>query len=136
MKYLLDTDICVNLMNGRNDTNILKNLHKIEPDNVGISVLTLSELVFGAMNSSQPDVSREVVDVFCASLMVCYFDEEAAWSYGALRADLRRKGEPVGAMDMLIAAHALALDVTLVTNNEKEFKRVPNLRVENWVKKP
>ena len=99
---------------------------------MGISAIVLAELKHGVEKSSRPDQNRIALDKFCAPLTVLAFDDAAAGAYGRIRADLERDGQTIGAMDMLIAAHALAENAVLVTNNEREFRRVEGLAVENW----
>ena len=130
MKYLLDTDICIYILRGQ-PKKVAERFRRLRPGDVGLSSIALAELAFGAAYGESPR-NRERLETFVAPLSVVDFDQEAALAYGQLRADLFRRGTPIGPLDMLIAAHALALDVTLVTNNEREFKRVPGLRVENW----
>jgi tRNA(fMet)-specific endonuclease VapC len=100
---------------------------------IGISTITLAELEYGAAKSQQPKKNREALEQFISPLEVAAFDREATAAYGKIRAALEKRGSPIGSMDMLIAAHALSLGVTLVTNNEREFRRVPGLPVENWI---
>ena len=102
------------------------------PIYIGISVITLAELEYGVSKSSKPAKNREALDQFVAPLGVVAFDRSATAAYGKLRATLEKKGQSIGAMDLLIAAHALALNVRLVTHNVREFGRVPGLRVETW----
>lgn len=130
MRYLLDTNICIYVMNER-PAEALTQFLAHEDEGIGISVVTASELFFGVHKSGSKR-NRTALDMFLAPLEVFDFDLEAARQYGELRAQLEKKGTPIGSLDMQIAAHALALDLTLVTNNEREFKRVPGLRLENW----
>jgi len=129
---MLDTNICIYLIK-KKPQGVLKKLaeHKISED--GISAITVAELEYGVAKSAQPDKNRDALDEFLAPFEIISFDDRAALEYGRIRAHLERKGTLIGSMDMLIAAHAQSLGVTLVTNNAKEFKRVPHLRVENWV---
>lgn len=99
---------------------------------IGISSITLSELEYGVMKSSKQLQNKHALAQFMAPLEILPYENLAAQCYGNLRAHLERKGTPIGALDMLIAAHALSVDCTVITNNVKEFERVPNLRVENW----
>ena len=92
----------------------------------------VSELQYGVAKSSQSERNRQLLDAFLRPFQIVPYDAAAAEAYGFIRADLEKKGQPIGREDLLIAAHALSADLTLVTNNEAEFKRVPNLRVENW----
>jgi len=98
-----------------------------------IASISLAELLFAAAKSQFPTKSLSAISVIADALEVVPFDENAARAYGPLRADLERQGRPIGALDTLIAAHALALDATLVTHNLAEFQRAQGLRVEDWV---
>jgi tRNA(fMet)-specific endonuclease VapC len=100
---------------------------------IGISSITLAELQYGIMKSSLPDKNREALEKFITPLEINDFDYKASVEYGKIRADLEGKGIPIGPLDTLIAAHARSLDLILVTNNEKEFNRIPDLKVENWI---
>jgi tRNA(fMet)-specific endonuclease VapC len=131
MKAMLDTDICIYIIK-RRPQSVLDRFRAFPVGDVGISSITLAELEYGATKSAQPTKNREALEEFVSPLDVAAFDRDAAEAYGRIRAALERKGLPIGAMDMLIAAHALSLSVSLVTNNETEFRRVPGLRVENW----
>jgi tRNA(fMet)-specific endonuclease VapC len=130
MKRLLDTDTCIYLIN-RDRPRVLAQLQRFHPMNIAVSSLTVAELAWGVAKSGSPR-NRSALESFIASLTVMPFDASAAFVYGDLRARLQRAGTPIGPIDMLIAAHALSLDMTLVTNNVREFKRVPALRIENW----
>lgn len=99
---------------------------------VGISVITLAELQHGVARSSDPESNQLALIMFTAPLLVPGFDDAAAEAYGVLRARLQARGQVIGIMDMLIAAHALSLDLTLVTRNTREFERIDGLRVEDW----
>lgn len=130
MKRLIDTDTCIYLIN-RDRPQVLARLQRFHPMNIAVSSLTVAELAWGVAKSGSPR-NRAALESFTASFTVMPFDGNAAFVYGDLRARLQRAGTPIGPIDMLIAAHALSLDMTLVTNNEREFRRVPDLRVENW----
>lgn len=132
IRFLLDTDICVELIRGRAPA-VLARLRRRKIGSIGISAITLGELRYGVARSSDPARNLIALAHFCAPLEICPFDHEAASAYGAVRAQLAREGAPIGPLDTLIAAHAAALKVALVTNNEREFRRVPGLRVENWL---
>lgn len=132
MRWMLDTDTCIGLIRERSPT-ALRRLRSRSVGQVGISSITLGELALGAARSSEPDRSREALDEFLFALDVADFDEAAAFAYGAVRAALASAGTPIGPLDTLIAAHALALDVTLVTHNRREFERVAGLRVDDWL---
>lgn len=133
IRHLLDTNICIELIRGRSSETLLAKLRRRKIGSVGLSAITLAELQFGVARSSDPDRNRIALAEFVAPLPIVPFDDSAASAYGRLRADLQRTGRPIGPMDMLIAAHALSLNVALVTNNTREFRRVPGLRVENWL---
>ena len=131
IRYLLDTNICIYIINKRPPA-IIEKLMQFSPQEIGVSAIVVSELQYGVAKSSQPERNHQLLDAFLRPFQVVPYDEAAAEAYGAIRADLEKKGQPIGREDLLIAAHALAADLTLITNNEAEFKRVPNLRVENW----
>jgi len=132
VRYLLDTNICIYIIKKR-PTEVLERLVSLDPEEVGVSSITVAELEYGVAKSSRPRQNREALLNFLAPLQILAFDDQAAQHYGKIRAYLERKGQTIGAMDLLIAAHARSLSLTLVTNNEKEFSRVPGLTVENWV---
>lgn len=131
MKYLLDTNICIYLIK-KKPPQVIKRLKKIDISDVAISSITLSELYYGVEKSVQKVRNKLALTEFLAPLEVLPYDDTAAVKYGNVRWDLEREGKVIGPLDMLIAAHALSLNLILVTNNEKEFKRVLGLRVENW----
>ncbi len=132
MKFMLDTNICIYIIKQRPET-VLKRFASHPIGDIGISAITLAELEYGASKSGNPTRNREALEQFVSPLEVAAFDQPATVTYGKIRTVLEKKGRPIGPMDMLIAAHALSLEARLVTNNAKEFKRVPGLRVENWV---
>ncbi|MBA5867852.1 MAG: PIN domain-containing protein [Nitrospira sp. CR1.3] len=132
MKVMLDTNICIYLIKQQPPAVIERFLAHPVGD-IGISSITVAELAFGVSKSRHATKNRLALEQFLAPLVVTPFGQEAAFSYGRLRSQLELKGTPIGSMDMLIAAHALSLGVRLVTNNLNEFRRVPGLRVENWV---
>ncbi len=132
MRFMLDTNICIYLIKQRPQP-LLDRFGSYPVGDIGISVITLAELQYGVSKSSQPRRNQEALEQFIAPLEVADFGRQATVAYGKVRAALEKRGRPIGAMDLLIAAHALSLGVRLVTNNEKEFRHVPGLRVENWV---
>lgn len=132
MKVMLDTNICIYVVK-RKPTSVLQRFAAFPIGDIGISVITLAELEYGASKSSGPDRNRAALEQFVSPLEIAAFDRQATIVYGKIRALLEKRGRPIGSMDMLIAAHAVSLDARLVTNNVNEFKRVPGLRVENWV---
>ncbi len=131
MKYLLDTNICIFLIRQK-PAAVLARFQQQSPDDVGISSVTLAELRYGADKSARPSQNHTALNAFVVPLSVAAFDAHAADIYGKVRADLERRGTPIGPLDTLIAAHALRLGTTLVTNNTSEFSRVPGLNLANW----
>ncbi len=131
---LLDTDICIYLLNQRPGFEaILRRLDGRQQGEVALSAITLAELRFGIAASQRRDVNLAKLELFLAAFEIAPFDASAAIAYGSLRARLQALGTPIGPLDTLIAAHALALGATVVTNNVREFGRVPGLTVENWL---
>lgn len=133
MEYLLDTNICIYIIKKKPEI-VLERFRKLTLGSVGISAITLAELEYGIRKSGNPDRNLEALNQFLVPLDIKDFDYNATVQYGKIRADLERAGTPIGPLDTLIAAHALSLNATLVTNNEKEFNRVAGLKIENWTK--
>ena len=133
MEYILDTNICIYIIK-KKPNRVFNKFKSLELGKVGISAITLAELQYGIEKSSKPAQNRKALHHFLIPVEIVYFDMDAAITYGSLRKHLEKVGNPIGAMDMLIAAHAQSLNCTLVTNNEKEFDRVVELNVENWVR--
>ncbi len=131
MKYMLDTNICIYLIK-KKPAGVIEKLRSLSISDVGISSITLAELEYGIARSSRPSQNRDALAAFVAPLEIASFENDAASCYGILRAGLEKQGQPIGAMDMLIAAHALSLSSILVTHNTREFERVPNLDIEDW----
>lgn len=131
MELMLDTNVCVYLIKEQ-PPSVVERFAMHAVGDVGISVMTLAELEFGVSKSSRPGKNRAALDQFVSPLEVVPFDRQATAVYGRLRTTLERKGQTIGSMDLLIAAHALSLDVRLVTRNVRAFGRVPGLRVEDW----
>ena len=131
MKYLLDTNICIYAINQRNDA-VVKRLKHEGRDNLAISALVAAELAFGVEKSNRSDAKSQLL-LFFSGLQVLPWTDAAVWHYAQQRKALKEAGTPIGEMDLLIAAHALGDDLTLVTNNMREFERVKGLRLENWV---
>ena len=131
MKYLLDTNTCIYIINER-PKNVRERFAQFELSDIGVSSITAGELAFGVAKSRSMK-NRIALESFLLPLEVMPFDLSAAFAYGDLRAELARRGEPIGPLDLQIAAHALSLKTTLVTNNEWEFRKVPSLVVENWL---
>jgi len=133
MKFMLDTNTCIYIIK-RKPPDVIERFRRTEISQVGISSITLSELLYGVSKSSKPEQNQMALTQFVAPLEILAYGDEAALYYGDLRAYLEKQGTPIGSLDMLIAAHALSIDGTLVTNNEKEFIRTPNLKIDNWAK--
>lgn len=131
MKYLLDTNICIYAINQRSD-EIVKRLQSAGPEQLATSALVAAELAFGVEKSSRPD-TKEKLMLFLSGLQVLPWTDAAIWHYARHRHLLKEAGTPIGVMDLLIASHALAEGLTLVTNNTREFERVEGLQLENWV---
>jgi tRNA(fMet)-specific endonuclease VapC len=131
MTYMLDTNMCIYLIR-RRPPQVLEHFQRRTIGDIGISTVTLAELHYGAAKSQFPGRNQQALEAFILPLEVVPFDAAAAAAYGPVRAALERQGTPIGAMDMMIAAHALSLRLTLVTNNTREFARVQGLSVENW----
>lgn len=130
-RYLLDTNICIYIIK-RKPSGVFRHFEGLSIGDVGISSITGAELAYGVAKGGS-EQNQRALERFLAPLEVARFDEAALWKYGQLRARLERQGEVIGPLDMLIAAHALALGSTLVTNNMREFDRVPGLVLENWI---
>jgi len=126
--YMLDTDICIYIIK-RKPLRVLERLESIQPDQLSMSAITFAELMNGAKKSQRVEANVSRLNALGEILEICSFDQQAA---GDVRSSLEKRGEVIGPHDLLIAAHALSLDRTLITNNEREFKRVEGLRVENW----
>lgn len=132
MRWMLDTDTCIAIIK-RQPENALRKLRGKSIGQVGISSITMGELAFGAEKSSKAKESRAALSEFLLALEIAPFEDEAAMRYGEVRAALERHGRPIGPLDTLIAAHALAIDAVLVTHNTREFRRVNGLRIEDWL---
>lgn len=133
MSYILDTNICIYIIK-KKPKNVLEILKRKKISSIGISTITLSELEYGIVKSRAPGKNRLALLEFIAPLKIYNYDDMAAQNYGEIRAYLEKIGKTIGPLDMLIAAHVRSLGHILVTNNEKEFINVPNLKVENWAK--
>jgi tRNA(fMet)-specific endonuclease VapC len=129
---MLDTNICIYIIKKKPE-NILAQLKKHKDDGLFISEITLAELEFGNENSLYKEQNRIALIEFLTIINVKYFDTQAAKEYGIIRKDLKSRNSIIGPLDMLIGAHAKSLNMILVTNNVKEFERIKNLTIENWV---
>lgn len=133
MNYLLDTNICVLLIRQKSP-QVLAKLTSYPITDIGISAITVAELQYGLQKSSRPAQNQHALDQFLLPLTIIPFDEQDAVAYGRIRAYLETQGLPIGALDTLIAAQAVQYNLVLVTNNIREFARVPGLAVEDWSK--
>ncbi len=137
MNYMLDTNTCIYLMTGSQPAWQQKILARLEAlgtrDEVYVSSVVVSELRYGVQKSRWRKANNSLLDEFLMDFQVVAYDDAAALHYGLVRASLEKKGRPIGPLDTLIAAHAVSLEMTLVTHNVKEFTRIPNLCVEDWV---
>jgi|ERR1017187_3842455 tRNA(fMet)-specific endonuclease VapC len=131
MRYMLDTDICV-YASRKNRPQVIARVGKHSPGDLVISTVTYGELRFGAEKSAQPNAALRVLNEFIEAVPVVPLENQTAEHYGRIRHLLERQGRAIGANDLWIAAHCLQLGLTLVTNNEREFSRIPNLAIENW----
>jgi len=129
---LLDTNICIHIIK-RKPISTLQNFQRYQPGDIGISAITLAELQYGVAKSQAQQRNQDALDEFLIPLEVLPFSDSATHAYGQIRASLERQGKIIGANDLLIAAHALSLDALLVTNNTREFERVSDLQLANWV---
>ena len=133
MRYLLDTNTCIYIIK-RSPEQVMLRFKRLRVGDVGVSAITVCELQFGVSNSSQPEKNQRALTEFLGPLEILDFPAAASVVYGDIRTRLQRAGTPIGSYDLLLAAHALQRELTLVTNNVREFLRVPDLRTENWIK--
>jgi tRNA(fMet)-specific endonuclease VapC len=131
LRRLLDTNVCINIIRRRPQA-VLRRFEDYGIGEVGVSSVTVAELRYGAEKSARPEQNLEALGRFLLPLEILAIGQEAAAAYGRIRAVLENAGTPIGPLDTLIAAHAVSVGVTLVTNNTREFGRVPGLEVENW----
>jgi tRNA(fMet)-specific endonuclease VapC len=132
MKLLLDTNICIYIIR-QQPVTVLKRFLEYQVGDIGISSITLAELRYGVAKSTHQEKNAKALDEFIIPLEIASFDDSAAHVYGEIRATLEKAGTPIGAMDMLIAAHAVSLGIPLVTNNTCEFARITPLNVIDWI---
>ena len=135
MKYMLDTNICIYAIKHK-PPEVIKNFLKHNPEDICVSSITYGELMHGVEKSQAVERNRAAITLFLSSISILPFDNYAAEEYGKVRAELERKGTPIGPMDMLIAGHASSERLILVTNNTREFFHVEDLdlEVEDWTK--
>ncbi|CAK7034619.1 MAG: tRNA(fMet)-specific endonuclease VapC [Desulfovibrio sp.] len=132
MRVLLDTNICIYMIKNK-PPEVRKHFELLVPGDIAISSITVAELQYGVEKSAAREKNALALEAFLLPLEVASFDTDSALAYGKIRAGLERQGTPIGGMDMLIAAQAIAQGFTLVTHNLKEFNRVPGLKCETWV---
>ena len=134
MKYLLDTNFCIYIINEKPE-KVLKKFELYPVHEFGISSVTHTELQYGVEKSKNKNTNQDALDEFLLPLTILPFQgKRLVACYGEIRVSLESKGRTIGPLDMLIAAHALSLDLTIISNNIKEFERIPNLRCENWIR--
>jgi tRNA(fMet)-specific endonuclease VapC len=133
MEYLLDINICIYIIK-KKPMEVFEKFKNLTIGDVGISSITLDELQYGIEKSSSPLKNREALEKFLTPIEIVDYGFEPSIEYGIIRAELEKSGTQIGPLDTLIASHAKSLDVILVTNNVKEFDRIPGLKIENWVK--
>lgn len=131
MRFLLDTDVCVDYLRAR-QPELVRRIRRLKRDEVCISSVVAAELRYGAQKSRHQERSHYQVELLTSEIPCLAFDAEAALIYGEIRADLESRGQSIGFHDMMIAAHACRLGCILVSNNLREFRRVEGLRVESW----
>lgn len=134
LKYMLDTNICIFTV--KNRPQQVREAFNRHHGQLCISSISLMELIYGAERSAMPERNLSVIEGFSARLEVLNYDQAAATHTGQLRAEFARSGTPIGPYDQLIAGHARSQGLILVTNNRREFDRVPGLRVEDWTTAP
>lgn len=133
MKFLIDTNICIYIMNKR-PPDVVNRFKKTDLGTIGISSITVSELQYGVFKSKYKNQNLKRLEEFLTPFEILSYDQMAAKHYGEIRSKLEKQGHIIGPLDLLIAAQAISKGLILVTNSEKEFKRIKTLKVENWVK--
>jgi len=131
MNYLLDTNVCILYLNNSH-AGITDKLKSIKPSDVGLCQIVKAELVFGAYKSQRQTENLKLLEKFFAQFTSLRFNDSAVETYGEIRSELAKAGQPIGPNDLIIAAIAIAHDVTLITNNTREFGRIPQLKLEDW----
>jgi tRNA(fMet)-specific endonuclease VapC len=132
LSYLIDTDISILLLRG--NSHLERKMRDLKRDQLAMSVISLGELLLGPHRSTEPDLARRNIRALVDMVQALALPPEAASVYAEVRSDLERRGQSIGSNDLWIAAHALVEGLTVVTNNEREFRRVRGLKVENWAK--
>lgn len=131
MRYMLDTNICIYIIKNK-PKKVIMELKRHKPSEICVSAITYAELTYGVEKSMAVEKNRLALALLFSNIEVLDFNTKAAIHYGKIRAYLEKQGTPIGSLDMMIAAHAMSLGYTVVTNNIKEFERVPDLKLENW----
>ncbi len=131
MRYLLDTNICSDIVNDK-PRHVLERLQLDDPDSIGLSSVSAAELACNIAKSGSTKNQR-ALEMFLSALKILPFAEQAMWAYGRIRYELERTRQPIGGLSTMIAAHAISLNATLATNNTREFARIRGLRLENWI---
>jgi tRNA(fMet)-specific endonuclease VapC len=131
MRYVLDTNICVALIRQKSQT-VIQNITKHAISDIVVSTITIAELQYGVQKSQAVQQNQQALNQFLIPFLILDFDYPATLAYGRLRTALEAQGTPIGSLDMLIAAQVVAHSLILVTNNIKEFQRIPNLQLEDW----
>jgi tRNA(fMet)-specific endonuclease VapC len=132
MNFLIDTNICIYIINEK-PSKVIQKFKDKEVGQIGISSITVSELYYGVSKSRFQKQNLKRLEEFLTPFQILSYDENASKFYGEIRSLLESQGNIIGPLDLLIAAHALSKNLVLVTNNEKEFKRIPSLKIQNWV---
>ena len=130
-RYMLDTDMCSYIIK-EHPESVRQRFQTLAMEQLCVSVVTYAELIYGVERSSSKRINRPIIEDFVRHLDVMNWDTEAADQYGVIRAELEAAGTPIGAMDMMIAAHAKSIKAVLVTNNQKHFTKVKGMKVDNW----
>ena len=134
MLYMLDTNICIFLIKRQSD-ELMHRMRVFHTGEIGVSVVTVAELQYGVSKSEHKERNQTALQAFLLPLDIADFSFDVTVTYGHIRVELERDGQPIGPLDTMIAAQALSLDVPLVTNNTREFERVKGLRVEDWTER-
>lgn len=134
MKFLIDTNICIYIMNNH-PAEVVQKFRDVGVGNIYISSITVSELQYGVHKSKHIKENTRRVEEFLTPFEILFYGENESKYYGKIRNQLEKQGNIIGPLDLLIAAHALSNELTLITNNEKEFIRIQSLKVQNWVSK-
>lgn len=132
LRYLLDTNICIYIAKQK-PLSVLKKFEQIEVGDVGMSIITYGELLYGAHKSHHPKKTLLLLDELVSLIPPLPMAIQVSKYYGDIRSKLEKQGKPIGNNDLWIAAHALTLELVLITNNVKEFSRVPHIKIENWI---